>query len=141
MIARKTRVLVVDDEPGFTCVLKLSLEGTGRFVVRAEQSAQAGFAAAKAFHPDVILLDVIMPEADGGDLARMLEADPATADIPVIFVTALVEHEETAMSGLLSAGRVFIPKPASVVQVIGCIEDALAGHRPAGGAAYACPAA
>ena len=76
MNSEKKRILVVDDEPSITRLLKLNLEQTNEYVVRAENDARAAIAAAEEFKPHLILLDVMMPGLDGGELASRFEANP-----------------------------------------------------------------
>ena len=63
------RILVVDDEQGFTMLLKMNLEKKGGYEVRVENDATKALDAAREFRPQVVLLDVVMPEMDGGDVA------------------------------------------------------------------------
>ncbi len=119
----KTRVLIVDDEPDFTMIMGLALGQTGQYEIREENNPLHSLAAAREFHPDVILLDVMMPQIDGGDIARELKADPATADIPIIFLTALVGNDETDLGGMLSGGHCFLPKPVSLAELTQCITE------------------
>jgi CheY-like chemotaxis protein len=70
------RILVVDDEPSVTRTLKLNLEDTLRYKVRTENDATHAVAAAREFHPDLILLDVIMPGLDGCDVSVRIHTDP-----------------------------------------------------------------
>src|SRR4051812_5997949 len=65
---RKRRILIVDDEPDFTFMMGLTLEQTGQFEVRQENDAFQALATAREFLPDLILLDVMMPDMDGGDV-------------------------------------------------------------------------
>lgn len=126
------RILVVDDEPGFTRLLKLNLEKTGRFEVRTVNQAPATLAAAREFKPDLILLDVVMPGLDGGEVIRLLRADPTLQSIPVLFLTATVAPAEMSEEGLSSGGLRFIAKPIGVDELIACIERQLsaAGDAP-----------
>src|SRR5277367_6104600 len=119
----KTRVLIVDDEPDFTLMMGMALQQTGQYEVREENNALNTVAAAREFKPDVVLLDVMMPEADGGDIAGDLKADDATTHIPIIFLTALVGNEETNLGGLLSGGHRFLPKPVSLAELTQCIAE------------------
>ena len=86
----KRRVLLIDDEPDFTRLLRLSLESLGRYDVGEVNDPHAALAAARAFAPDVILLDVSMPGTDGGGLAAAFNNDAVLARVPVLFLTALV---------------------------------------------------
>jgi DNA-binding response OmpR family regulator len=107
-------------------MMGMALRQTGRYETREENEALKTVAATREFKPDVVLLDVMMPDADGGDIARDLKADSATAHIPIIFLTALVGNEETSLGGLLSGGHRFLPKPVSLAELTQCIEEVTA---------------
>jgi putative two-component system response regulator len=131
----KKRILVVDDEPDFTNMLRLSLESHGYFEVREENDAERARAAAREFDPDVVLLDIMMPEMEGSEVAAALKADPVTRDVPVIFLTALVSQADAPGGSCSSGGHTFLPKDIRVEKLIRCIEDrihqreaALAAH-------------
>ncbi len=117
----KKRILVIDDEPSFTRVLKLFLEKTGTYEVRDENRGEMALTAAKQFRPDLILLDIVMPDMDGGEIASNIIADESLKDTPIIFLTAAVAKDE---EGIIS-GRPFIAKPANGEVVIQCIENNL----------------
>ena len=78
--------------------------------------------AAKAL-PDLILLDVIMPSMDGGDIAAHMKNDRHLRDVPVIFLTATVSQREAGDGGLNSGGALFLAKPVSVENLIKCINE------------------
>ncbi|WP_295535730.1 two-component system response regulator [uncultured Pseudacidovorax sp.] len=91
----RPRILLVDDEPTNLHVLRQVLEEDGYRLLFATDGAR-GIAAAREHQPDLVLLDVMMPRMDGYEVCRQLKADPQTANIPVIFVTALSEvNDET----------------------------------------------
>ena len=117
------RILVVDDEPSVTRNLKLDLESSGGYDVFAENHATNALTAARIFRPDLILLDVIMPEMDGGDIASRLRADPLLRDTPVIFLTALVSNEETDGQEMVSGGETFLAKPVDIGELKKTLED------------------
>ncbi len=119
------RILIVDDEPDITLLVKLNLELTGKYVIREENDAADTLAAAREFRPDLILLDVMMPTMDGGDVVVELKADPDLRHTPVIFLTATVLKEEVDAKGGMIGGYPFIPKPVSVEALIQCIESQL----------------
>ena len=85
-MARK-KVLIADDEDGIRVLCRVNLELTDLDVIEAVDGADA-LAKVRAERPDVILLDVMMPELDGWEVLRQLKADPETASIPVIMLTA-----------------------------------------------------
>lgn len=119
----KKRILVVDDDLGFSRMMKLNLERLGAYEIRVENSGSCAVATAREFRPNLILLDVIMPEVDGGDVAAQLKEDPFLKDIPVVFITALVSGEENASGGLIRSGYRFIGKLASEKEILQCIEE------------------
>lgn len=104
------KILVVDDEKDVLTVLEKRLTIAGYFVLKADNGADA-ISLAKSRRPDLILLDIVMPNMDGGQVANMLKEDPQTKDIPIIFVTCLVRKEEAGDKELLVAGNYFIAKP------------------------------
>ena len=127
----KRKILIIDDEPGFTHVVRLSLERTGFYEVKEENASLRALSAAREFKPDLILLDVVMPGMDGGDIAAKLKADPELCDIPVVFLTATVPKRETTGGGsLVSGGFVFLAKPVGIKELIKCIEDNLKPAQP-----------
>ena len=123
----KTRILLIDDEPAFTRMLKLNLERTGSYKVLCENTGKFGLTAARDFLPDMILLDVIMPDVDGGEVAAQIHADAKLKHIPIVFLTAGVSKETTRAKGPIIGGRTFLAKPVSVEEVIRCIEKQLGG--------------
>jgi CheY-like chemotaxis protein len=121
----KKRILVADDETSITRLLKLNLERTGNYEVREENLGARVFEAAQEFKPDLILLDVMMPDMDGGDVAASLKQDPALRKTPVVFLTAAVKKEELGAPEGKIGGRMYIAKPLNVKGVIGVIEKTL----------------
>lgn len=119
------RILIIDDEESFTRMVRLNLERTKRYVVREENRAPHAMTTAREFKPDLILLDVIMPGSDGGELASRIKADPTFKDVPVIFLTATVSKREAA-EGVFTGGYLFLPKPVSLKNLVESMENALA---------------
>ncbi len=121
----KKKILVVDDEGGMTRMLKGNREATNRYVVRAENSSANAIAAAREFLPDLILLDVMMPGMDGGEIAARLKEDKQLNHVPVVFLSAIVKKEETQPTGGNIGGLTFLAKPVKLDDLIACIEDRL----------------
>jgi two-component system, OmpR family, response regulator len=119
----KKRILIIDDEASFTRMVKLNLEKTGAFEVREENKATYAVAAAREFKPDLILLDVIMPAMDGGDVASHIQCDRYLKGTPIVFLTATVSVREAGPEGLNSGGALFLPKPVSLENLIKCINE------------------
>ncbi len=114
------RILVVDDESGFTRLLKLTLEKSGGYVVREENDGTQAWLAARDFAPDIIFLDIVMPKIDGGDVAAQIRSDPSLSHVPIIFLTAIVSSKE---GGQEIGGFPFLSKPVSVDTIKRCIEE------------------
>jgi len=117
------RILVVDDEPSVTRTLKLNLESDGGYDVFAENHPTNALTAARIFRPDLILLDVVMPFMDGGDVAARLRADPLLRDTPVIFLTALVSNDETDGHEMVSGAETFLAKPVDIDELKKTVEE------------------
>jgi len=120
---RKPKILVVDDESGFTQMLKQVLT---RYEIRAVNDAPRALETAREFQPDLILLDVIMPRLEGGDLAVQLREDPILRRVPIVFLTAIVPPKEIGHGSQLLGGYPILAKPVKVEDLISCIEQSLA---------------
>jgi CheY-like chemotaxis protein len=107
----KTRVLVVDDDPNLSRLAAMILESTGTYEVMVVNQSKAALPAARQFQPALMLLDVDMPDKSGGDIAREAAADAALRNIPVLFLTGLVSHDEAGTSVYESGGMRFLSKP------------------------------
>ena len=125
MATGKRRILVIDDEVGFTALLKLNLEKTGRFEIRTENDGTRSFQAARDFRPDLVLLDVVMPGMDGGEVLAQLRADDKLKQIPVIFLTATMSPEAVAARSGAVGGIPFVAKPVDLKKLIRLIEDTM----------------
>jgi len=130
----KKRILVIDDERDMTLLVKLNLQKTGRYEVKEENRATRALSTAREYRPDLILLDVMMPELDGGDVLAQLKDDANLKAIPVIFLTATVLKEEVSSQGGTIGGYPFIPKPFQMEKLVERIDKTLGG---AGGRAPA----
>ncbi|HUS35203.1 MAG TPA: response regulator [Verrucomicrobiae bacterium] len=120
----KTRVLIVDDEPGFTRLLKLNFHHTGRYMAEVENDATEAVRAAERFSPDIVLLDVMMPGLDGSEVADRLHSMPRFHNLPIIFLTAAVKKQEVASRGGLCGGIPFVAKPVEFQEVLHHVEAA-----------------
>lgn len=110
-MAAKTKVLIVDDEAGFTKLVKLTLERSGDYKVLEQNDGSQAWLTAREFRPDIIFLDVVMPKADGGEVAQQIRSDPLLAKVPVIFLTAIVSQRESHHE---FGGFPFLAKPVSI---------------------------
>src|SRR5687767_11750031 len=103
------KILIVDDIPANLAVLSGALEPKGYEILAASDGATALKLAVKA-RPDLILLDVMMPEVNGLETCRRLKADEATRNIPVIFITARIEME-SVVEAFHAGGVDYVVKP------------------------------
>ncbi len=123
-MARK-KILVVDDEASLTRMLRRNLEATGKYEVREENSGVHAYKTAQEFQPNMIILDVMMPDMDGGDVAAKIQDDESLKHIPIVFLTAILKKEESESTGSDIGGRTFLAKPVKVDDLIECIENHL----------------
>ncbi len=116
-------ILVADDEPVNLALIKRRLEWEEYRVETAEDGGQAVEAARRAL-PDLIILDVMMPVLDGLQACRLLKEDPATRDIPVIFLSAL-DDTDTKVSGLALGANDYVSKPFSSEELLARVRVAI----------------
>ena len=104
------RILYVEDEPDIQAVAQIALESVGGFTMKICHNGQQALAEAEAFKPDLLLLDVMMPDMDGPTTLAELHKQPALANVPAIFMTAKVQPQEVAQLRTMGAVDV-ITKP------------------------------
>ncbi len=121
------QILVVDDSPGSLKLLTDILSKPG-FVVRPAPSGRLALRSAGVETPDLILLDVIMPELDGYEVCRQLKGDPKTASVPVIFISSLEEPADK-VRGFEAGGVDFISKPFQPEEILARVQTHLSLHR------------
>ncbi len=108
--------MLVDDNPDIVKIVRLTLESKG-FNVRCAYDGTQVFDVLKQQKPDLILLDIMMPEMDGIEVIRRLKGNPATSSIPVIFLTAKVQHEDL-LRGYITGAEYYITKPFTPTQLL-----------------------
>ncbi|HRT08986.1 MAG TPA: response regulator, partial [Candidatus Paceibacterota bacterium] len=118
--ASKIRILVVDDEDSITRMLKLNLEQTQFFEVRTESRGEAALRAAQEFHPRLIILDIMMPDLGGDEVAAVLRNHPLTRNVKIIFLTALAQPNHP-----YSGPDCVLAKPVDLEAVLRCIHSQL----------------
>ncbi len=119
------KVLFIDDETDFLFFVKLNLDKTGRFLVYTADDPQEGIKIAKKERPDIIFLDICMPQMSGGSVAELLSEDRGTSGIPVVFLTALVKQDEIESAGGSIGARDYLAKPVLVEDIIAKIDSVL----------------
>lgn len=110
------RILIVDDEPDVTELLRYKLEQDG-YVCQVVNNPLSFVFVARKFNPDLILLDIMMPELNGLQLCKMVRSDPKMNNIPIIFLTARGEVEDR-IEGLESGGDDYVAKPFNTKELL-----------------------
>lgn len=121
-MSAKSKILIVDDDERLTRLLRLNLEETGRFLVREEGWAKSALHTALAFEPHLILLDVMMPDMDGGEVAAQIRSHPKLRHVPIIFLTAAAKRTEINDRDGQIGGMPFLAKPIDIDELTDCIE-------------------
>ena len=122
----KKRILLVDDESAVTQATRRNLEAEGRFEVMEINTPALVIENAQRFKPDLVLLDVMMPEMDGGAVAAAIAADSLLADVPIIFFTGIVSKKEMGSAGSIMRGnQTFLAKPVKFDDLLACIDEKL----------------
>src|SRR3984893_16098817 len=106
----QSRILIVDNSTKFTRSARLLLEQTGNYVACAVNDPRRALETARSFRPDLVLVDLIMPQADGIEVAAQLESDWALHGVPIVFLTSLITAEEAKDSCRVYGHRI-LPKP------------------------------
>jgi CheY-like chemotaxis protein len=124
---KTNRVLVIDDNINATRVVKLFLGRTGQYEVQELNDPVRALETAREFQPDIIVLDVCMPDVEGSVVAEKIHAAPGFADIPIVFLTCIVTPGEVGKNGTVVIGQhEYIAKPARPNILLACIERNLA---------------
>ncbi len=110
------RVLICDDEPDLAALVELNLKDAG-FAVEVAHTGEGALQAAMAKRPDLVLLDVMLPDLSGAEVCRRLKADPGTALVPVMMLTARGE-EPDRVKGFEAGADDYVTKPFSVRELV-----------------------
>ena len=118
------KILLVDDEEDILDFLELILEEQGYSIIKANSGGEA-LAAAQMHHPELILLDIMMPEMDGWEVLKLLKADEEVAHIPVAMLTARTEMKDK-IQGLQEGAIDYICKPFATKELLDKLQIILA---------------
>jgi len=110
------KVLVIDDEPEITDIVETFLTEAG-YIVSVENTSRNAAAKARQFKPDVVLLDIMMPELDGYQTCQAIKQDPELANVPIIFLTGKDRSDDMGRSFKVG-GDMFIKKPFSCERLL-----------------------
>lgn len=116
-------VLVIDDEPELVKLLDYNLTKAGYLVLTA-RDGEKGLAAARQHHPDLVMLDVMMPGLDGWEVCKKLRAEPATAAVPLLMLTAKAEEGDQVL-GLELGADDYVTKPFGVNELLARVKALL----------------
>ena len=125
-MTNKKKILVIDDDKNVGQMLKIKMEKGGAYEVHYAPNGKQGISMARELTPDLIVLDFNMPGADGGDVKNILAGEEGLKDIPIVFLTSLVQPDE-ARRGRQAGGRPMISKQMDIKEVIARLEETIAG--------------
>jgi len=120
----QVKVLLVDDEPNILVALEFLMEQQG-YSVRTSYNGISALRAIENELPDIIILDVMMPEMDGFEVAKTVRDNPACGDIPIVFLTAKGTQEDK-WKGYESGGEVYLIKPFDNDELVNTIKELVA---------------
>lgn len=118
-------LLIADDQEGIRSLVRMTLESDAYAIIEAADGNQA-LALARKHHPDVILLDVMMPGMSGLDVCRALKGDPDTASIKIALLTAVAQDRDVA-EGKDAGADEYLTKPFSPVVLLTMIAEFMEG--------------
>lgn len=122
--AQTRKVVVVEDEPEMIDLMRLILSRKGFEVVGANGGVR-GLETIRAEKPDIVLLDLMMPEMDGWQVYQQLKADPNTENIPVVVVTAKAQNIDKVLGLHIAKVDDYISKPFSLQELVDRVEEVL----------------
>ena len=118
------KVLLADDEEGILALVVATLKNEDRYHVLVARDGQEALMIARQEKPDLVMLDILMPRMDGDEVCRALKADPATAQITVVLLTAL-DQEVAWRRGLEAGANDYLTKPFSPTALLEKVEEIL----------------
>jgi CheY-like chemotaxis protein len=120
----KPRILIVDNNSKFTRSARLLLDQSGKYVACSVIDPRRALETARSFKPDLVFVDLIMPQEDGPEVAAQFETDWALHSVPIVFLTSLITAEE-AKDGRRVYGYRILPKPTSSSALFELVEQNL----------------
>jgi len=121
------KILVVDDDPDLVFILKTALEKDG-YAVSTAGTGLEGLEKAKSEHPDLILLDLMMPKMDGQEMNIRLKKDARTAGIPVVILTGYGRFKELMEARKNFQVAAYLEKPVPLKKILETIKQVLGDH-------------
>jgi DNA-binding response OmpR family regulator len=128
-ILKRKKILLVEDDEDFLELMRSRFKEEGYAIATATNGLDA-VKKARSLMPDMILLDVMLPELDGFAVCEILRKDPSTASIPVVMVTGLAGHL-TRCAGIDSGATDYVTKPATPDEIVSKVKETLQQHSAA----------
>ena len=122
-MAGKKKVLIVDDARDMLVLYGDILTKAG-YEVNTAQTLDACLRIARAMAPDIILMDIVMPDMDGGTMARQVLEDPQLSSIPIVFLTSMISPDE-ASAAYKPGARMYISKASSPSEIISRVKKVI----------------
>ena len=119
-------VLCADDDDDIVALVSVRLERAGYEVASASDGERA-LELARELHPDVVVLDVMMPRRTGTEVVELLRADPATADMRMVLLSARVQQTDVER-GLAAGADAYLPKPFRGAELVTLVQELLANE-------------
>ena len=119
------KLVMIDDDADLVALLKLKLGKTGKYDVSTETEGRKAIDLVREVSPDLILLDIDMPDMSGGDVAKVLAASKDTKDIPILFLSSLVGRSEATQDSGTIGGRHMASKSGSLRELMEKIDSVL----------------
>jgi len=124
------KILIIDDEEDFCFVLQRNLEAVGDFETEVCIDSTKAIDKVNSFRPDLIILDVMMPEVSGSDIASELKSREDTKNIPIVFLTAIITNDEAEKRSNIVGGQYFLAKPIEIEILVKAINKFLTEQNP-----------
>jgi two-component system, OmpR family, response regulator VicR len=129
MVEREAKIILcIEDEPEMIDLIRLILNRRG-FDVRGAGSGEEGLKIINEVHPDLVLLDLMMPDMDGWEVYQRMKADEQTKSIPVVVVTARAQSIDKVLGLHIAKVDDYIAKPFSPQELLNSVENVLNGKK------------
>ncbi len=120
------KILLIDDNPDITQMLRHMLEATGDFTILEENKGRRALETARKFKPHLVFLDFMMPDVDGTEVASQFEEDDDLKHVKIVFLTGIVTKGEITSGSVDNiSGYSVLAKPVKAKELIACINDLL----------------
>ena len=129
-MGQKRSVLIVDDDVDSSQMVKILLERTGLYTVSVCNRGSEAYKVIQEKRPEMVLLDIVMPDVDGGEVASQIQNDKTLGKTKIVFMTSLVSQKEIRENDMIG-GHPFIPKPVSAEILLKRVKELFeAGNEP-----------